>query len=277
MAAPTDEQVGIEFLLKAGASDLGCSTSATRTRTTSMVDTSCKDGNRWMSQLPSTQEEAIEFDKFWLDSDNQATALGMNFSVESNPILGINTVTLSVTQELIDVINNDTARWRELRPSTRSVELSIERDYIDPASDPAVDALLNAKDTGTTAAVDFSLQSFSFTGDVYVPEESLETPYDDLANGPLELVLDSEPSTFSYTSQGAALVEMLDALTATPGQSLTALVQVVDASQTQVTDATSYSIETYPETVEFEFPVEDPVTVSGTLQSTGPETRAQQT
>lgn len=275
MAAPTGEQVGIEFLLQAGANDLGCSTSSTRTRTTSMVDTSCKDGGKWMSQIPSTQEESIEFDKFMLDADQQLTALGMTIGIGGNNLMGVNSATLAISSELIDVINNDTARWRELRPSTRTIELSIERDYVDPATDAAFASLLSAADTGSIASLDFSLNGFSFTGDVYVPEEGLETPHDGLATGPIELVLNNAPNTLAYTSQGAALVEMLDALTNDPMSSFTALVQVVNGQQTQIDGATSYSIDTYPESIEFEFPVEDPVSVTGTLQSDGPETRAQ--
>jgi len=284
MAAPTSEQVGVEFLLKADSTLIGGSTSATRTRTTDMANVTNKDSGRWQERQAVTQEETIEFESMFLESTTEQTGQGLTLKVSDgagtptfSDLKGVNSVTLTLSHELISVVNNDTSRWREILPSTRSFEFSIDRDYVDPESDTAFDHLLTMADNGESREVQFDLDTFEFDGDVYVSEEGLETPHDDAATSPLTLVSTGKYSTLSDANQDSGLTALIDALVADPATSVTTLVEVQDAGGSTVSGATKYSVDAFVETIEIEFPIEDAVNVSGTLQNDGAPTRNTQT
>jgi hypothetical protein len=256
---------------------VGGSISATRTRSVSMVETTNKDSGRWEEQEPSTQEESIEFDSMFFESGAAQTGLGMTVTIGgSDDLKGVNSVTISVNLDLVTVANNDTSRWAEREPSTRSVEVSIDRDYIDPQSDPAFQSILNAADNGTTVGVNISLQTFSIEFDMHPSEEESETPHDDLATSPITLVSDGSENALSRANQQSGLGTLFSALFASPPQPMHNRINVVDAGGAQVSGATRYEMESYPESLEIEIPVEDSVNASGAFQNDGAPTRTTQ-
>lgn len=248
-----------------------------------MAGTTNKGSGRWQEQVDATQEETIEFDSMFLESSNEQTGLGLTLEVSDGAgsptfasLQGINSVTLTITGELIDVINNDTSGWREIEPSTRSIEMSIDRDYVDPASDTAFDHLLTMADNGAVREVRLGLQAFQFNFDAHLTEEGSESPHDDLATSPITLASTGKYSTLTKTNQDAGLSGLLDKLVADPPGSFSTLIEVVDPTGTQVTGATKYENTSYVESIEIELPIEDAASVSGTLANDGVPTRTTQ-
>lgn len=257
---------------------IGGSTSATRTRTTSMVSVTNKDSSQYQEQVAATQEETIEADAMFLESDEEQTGQGVSVELDSgsgfNSLQGVNSVTITVNMELITVANGDTSRWAEREPSTRGVEYSIDRDYIDPENDTAYDELLTAFDNGNTIDLKITLQTFEITFAVDPTEEGVEAPFDGLTTSPLTLQSNGSETTISRANQQNGIGNLFSGIFSGCGHQMHVRYEHVDCDQAQVSGSTYWEGNYYPSTVEITLPVEDAADASLELMNDGSVTRS---
>lgn len=282
MAAPTTEQVGIDFLLKADTTLIGGATDATYSRSTSNPEVTNKDSGRYAEHLATTKEASIDFNGGFLESSQQ-TGQGVTVEVSTDDgstyeaLSGVTNVSIGFALALIDRTDADSSRWRELLPGTRSSTLSVDMHYIDPESETALDNVLTQHDAGSVITVKVTLGSFIYEADFLVDSDSLSTPVNDAAGTSLSLTRTDTAPTITDDSNDSGLQALFSAIEAEPPSSLTALIEVQDAAGSPLSGATSREGEFYPESLTIDIPFDGEATISGTLQNDGAVTRSAQT
>ena len=282
MAAPTTEQVGIDFLIKADSTLIGGATNATYSRTTSMVNVTNKDSGRHAENLPTTQEATIDFDAGFLETSQQ-TGQALTVEVSSDggstfeEVENVTNASLDLSMSLIDRTDADSSRWRELLPGERSATASVDIHYVDPESHAAFDTILSAQDNGNTITVKITLGAFEYEADFHVADHGLDSAVNDAAGTTISLTQSDTDPTLTATSNDDGLQVITDGFYADPSNSFTVLMEVVDTSATAVSGATSREGTFYPESLTIDMPFDGEATVSGTLQNDGAITRTTQT
>lgn len=282
MAAPTTEQVGIDFLLKVDTTLIGGATDATYSRSTSNPEVTNKDSGRYAEHLATTKEASIDFNGGFLESGQQ-TGQGVTVEVSTDDgstyeaLSGVTNVSIGFALALIDRTDADSNRWRELLPGTRSSTLSVDMHYIDPESETALDTVLTQHDAGSVITVKVTLGNFIYEADFLVDSDSLSTPVNDAAGTSLSLTRTDTDPTITDDSNDTGLQALFGAIEAEPPNSLTALIEVQDAAGAAISGATSREGEFYPESLTIDIPFDGEATVSGTLQNDGAVTRSAQT
>lgn len=282
MAAPTTEQVGIDFLLKVDTTLIGGATDATYSRSTSNPEVTNKDSGRYAEHLATTKEASIDFNGGFLESGQQ-TGQGVTVEVSTDDgstyeaLSGVTNVSIGFALALIDRTDADSNRWRELLPGTRSSTLSVDMHYIDPESETALDTVLTQHDAGSVITVKVTLGSFIYEADFLVDSDSLSTPVNDAAGTSLSLTRTDTDPTITDDSNDSGLQALFGAIEAEPPNSLTALIEVQDAAGDAISGATSREGEFYPESLTIDIPFDGEATISGTLQNDGAVTRSAQT
>jgi len=277
MAAPTTEQVGIDFVLKADTNVIGGQTGATLSPEANTTQINSASGNTWRRTLPTLKDWSIDFDSLWLEGSTpeEDTAFGMKIEAEDGTstlqeIKGINEATLSLSLEMVEFTNQEHANFTARIPSIKTANLDVTTDYFDPAGDNAgLEAVLSDYDNDTDSTVKITLPSTAttFDADMTLASYELDAPFDD----GVEMSLTFENNgvvTESLGSLDSGLNTLLTSFFADPPTKLTALLT------TETSGATEWTGDTFPESLEISLPVTDPIEVSGTLVAADQLTRS---
>lgn len=277
MPAPTIVQVGLDFLYKFGGTAIGGRRGGALRLTQETIDTTSASSGRWRSLLGNTRAWDLSLDGLFLEGASPAAisgyggALGVYDDVSAyDDLPALRSLSFSLSMETIETTNQDSSKARSILPSTRSMTISAEADYIDPAgaSGTALDALLDAYEAGTAKQVKVSWggEGSQIVASVFVTSFEVSHPHDGKAVVSLTLEVSGEP-TDTFTNVDTGLNALLSAFfSATPGT-------VAGIAETATSGATKLSGTAYPTALEISIPFDDAVSVTGTLTGTGALTR----
>ena len=283
MAAPNNQQVGVDFLLLVAGIVLEGQQGGTLDRPTNLVDVTDKLSGRYQESVAGQREWSLSFDGNFVDSSGtRQTGAGAKLEIATGTDVDGNTtyealsartsLSLGLSMDVIDISSADSAPWRAIKPGTRSWTISVDAGYIDPAGSngAALKAFLDAKAAGEAADIRLTVPSGgTFTGLALVENVPIEVPRDGKASTTLDLT-GTGTLTNGLTAGRSGLDALLTAYFSDPAGTVQALMEVRDASDTAITGATKHSGTAYLTELSIDLPFDDRAALSGTLDGTGP-------
>lgn len=284
MAAPSQQQVGVDFLIRALGTILEGQETANLSRPTNQIDVTHKRTGRYQKNVDGIREWEMSYEGVLIGPDGEElSGEGTTLEVvtgtdaDGNPVyeaLSASTsYSLELAMEIIDRTSNDSGRWRELLPGMRSWSISAEAGYIDPASSAAAayEAFIDAQAAGEQADVRLTLPTgATFTGLVGVADAPLEMPRDDRVTKSLDLTGSGMLSHETSSTLDAGLDALIGAYSSDPPSTVDLAMMVQDAGGTNISGATRHSGTAYISELSMELPYDDRATVSGTFPGDGP-------
>lgn len=277
MPAPTTTIPSLDLALTAAGSMIGCTTGGTLT-VSQALDDAMHDGlANWVAKTTGVRSWSAQADGL-VDATGgdlvtgHTTGAPLTVTIEGDSLKGLTEAGISLSLNLTDVVNATTGMTRTLDPNMRSLELSLSFDYYDPlatGSDAfkAIQDVVLGVATGPLAVV-VSVGGLSFTFDGRPTTSTVTKTAQDILKSGVTLVADG-PVTNGSTGLGTGITALLTAFFAT-----TAAAPLTVLLATQTADASEYTGSAFPSTVSITAPYAGQVTVSATLEGTGPLTRA---
>lgn len=280
MPAPTTPQVGIEFLLKVAATLIGGCNAGTLKITPEVEGVVHKGAARFQRRFVGTRQWEITYGGLYLAGGAEVSSLAL--TLDANTLAAVKKVSLDLALETAARADESTAGWRVLSPTTRSVEIAIEGNYIDPAaagqtalSNTLTDLLTPASDTETAAVL--SLGDVNLSGAFKVSDFQMSQPVADFVPYTLALQSHGAIALDGVGTTDAGLAALLNAIFANAPTALTALIEVQDAALAgALAGATQYTGSVYPTSLKLEFETGKSIKMSGTLMGSGALNKAAQ-
>lgn len=283
MPAPTTQILGADYLYKFGGTTLGGRRGGTINLTSTPIDVTTADSSQWRELIDNIREWSVDLDGLYVEGATPAAigGAGATFGVWDpslnagaggyHDLKGLRTITVSMSMDTTDITTQDDAKARSIKPTIRSVSISVDADWIDPAGTGAegLDALVSDWENGDFAQVKVA---WGGEGSSIVFDTALVTniapghPHDSHVPVSITLEASGEP-TDTFTNPDAGLEALLTSFfAATPST-------VAGIFETGTSGATSFSGDVYPTSLELTIPHDDAVSVSGTATGTGGITR----
>ena len=283
---PITVRNGLEFVLDLDGSILGGTTQATETLTINNSDIQRRDTIRESHHMPGRRSHAISFEGLVLEDSDEIQGHGSQLRVQTgtdgttgDPLFGmleeLRQITMKLGMEVNPVPGMNDAFWRRCNPGVRTVELSCESSYVDPADSEAWAALRSAARASQRIAAQLAFGSAQYDLNWALSELGREMPNETAkssANGPVHGL----PTRLAPTTPDPGLDALLASFFATPTPALTATMKVKDESDTLVSGATMQTASVYPTELEITIPEDGPIECSGTLTTDGEPTEAAQ-
>jgi len=282
--APSQQQVGVDFLIRALGTILEGQETASLSRPTNQIDVTHKRTGRYQKNIDGIREWEMSYEGVLIgpngeELSGEGTKLEVVTGTDSNgnptyeALSASTSYSLELAMETIDRTSNDSGRWRELLPGMRSWSISAEAGYIDPASSAAAayKAFIDAKAAGEQADVRLTLPTgATFTGLVGVADAPLEMPRDDRVTKSLDLTGSGLLSRDTSSTLDAGLDALIGAYSSDPPSTVDLAMMVQDATGTNISGATQHSGTAYISELSAELPYDGRATFSGTFPGDGP-------
>lgn len=277
MPAPNTQQIGSNFLLKAVGTVIGGATGGTLTYSTDVRSTATKDRARWQSSTPAMRSWEISHEGLYLEGQEEIVGSGTVIKVAGAQLKGMDQLTISLSQQAAEFAAFEDALWRNVRPTTRAYELSVEGGLIDALSQDgaALAAIQNAKDAGERVPWDIDMNGFLLSGTIAASELTLETPTEERAA--LSISASSHgalANTAGEADTGLAL--LLDNFLADNPVPLDVALEVIGDDGAALEGAQQRTGQAWPTAIEVTIPNAEEVAISATLTGTGPLSRSAQ-
>lgn len=277
MPAPSDPLSGIGAIILVDSTKVGAQTDATLNLPNETEEIVTKQDFGWQESLPGVTEWSLESGNLLKDtsgepfiSNDQANRTEVEIAGTTIPKL--TSVDVTLTQEIERVSTHDDGLSQGLYLGERTMELSVEGLYLDPAaSSSEFQTLLDMRSNANRKSMTTTIDQFTLSGDFALGDLSID--------GSAE----AAPISFSATFNSAGEIT-------TGGTNLDSSVQMVfDAffAQTLVTaglelhdesgaivDSTKYSGDGYFNEVSFEAAAESAASMDATVAGDGAITTA---
>lgn len=254
--------------------EVGGATDGTYTVNHSLVTVTNKQSGRWQENLPTIRDASIDFSGGFIESSQQ-TGDGLTVEVSTDggstyESLGdVTSISLALSMALIDRTDVDSNRWRELLPDERSTELTVEKNYVDPENDTALNNIRTQAASGSSIDIKVTLNSFIYEATFYLSSESDSQPMSDAVTSSLSFTQSDTAPSITTTSNDVAVQAIIAAMTASPAEVMAVKESVVDADGNVISGATYREGDFYPESLTIDIPYDGEATMSGTLQNDG--------
>lgn len=293
MALPSAEIRGSDIGITVGGNLVGGRTGGSLVLDRALLDVTNTSDNKWRNITTLQRSWRVPFQGIYVDNSVDLTGCASLKIVDSGgspaSIEQLKTVTLSVTQELLEIANCGNSDNRAVLPGTRSATISFTADYQDPGNSNN-QAVLFADWEATAPKIDFDLELGTtgtggttypaFTGSGYVTSITIDGPRDGIAtiSGTIEVTgaVTFDDSTSGSDTGLAALIAAIIPSTPTNDPASVSVVFGYDSDQdgTMETSATRWSGTGYVTTLEVSMAYNEISTTSIEVTGTGALTRA---
>ena len=283
---PVTVRNGLEFVLDLDGSILGGTTQATETLSINNSDIQRRDTIRESHHMPGRRSHSISFEGMVLEDSDEIQGHGSSLKVVTgtdsttgDPIFTlleeITQITLNLGMEVNPYPGMNDAFWRRCNPGVRTVDLSCESSYVDPADSEAWAALRNAARASERIETQLAFGTSQYDLSWALAELGREMP-NETATGSTNGPVHGLPNRTVPNTPDPGLDALLANFFATPTPALTATMKVKDETDTLVSGATMQTASVYPTELEISIPEDGPVECSGTLTTDGEPTEAEQ-
>lgn len=277
MAASVNLIPSVDFLLKAGGNAVGCGTGGTLTINQTLNESHSDCAANWNTRTVGPRSWSLALDALVSESGGSILTGHDNgddpitVTIGGTALKGLTEVSLALALGVAEAVNSTTGLDRALDPTVRSLEVTIANDYYDPAGTGAgaYAAVLDAVTGETSAALEVvvTVGGVSLTFNAHPTTANVTKSNGEILKAGITLV-----STGAVTNGTTGLATGIGALltaffTAGRAAALTVLAATATADNTEWTGSA------YPTSINLTVPFSGDVTISATLEGTGPLTR----
>jgi predicted secreted protein len=277
MATPTTLIPSVEYAIYANGGSVGGGTGGTLTITQGLNEAFHDQSANWMQRTTGARSWSLSADALALNAGG-AVQTGhtptkvVSVTVGGTALKGLTSVTAALSLATDEAVNStvglDTART----PNARALQLTVASDYYDPAGvgasglDKVIDELLGVTSAGL--AVVFSVAGVTMTATMRPATTTLNKTINERLKDGITLMSDG-PVVLATSGVDAGLEALLESFFADGGaEPLTVLFG------TTIPETTEFGGTAYATAITITAPFVGNVTVSATLDGTGPLTPA---
>jgi len=282
MAAPTNEVVGVNLLLKANSTLIGGQLDLSLEKTLNQQEVNDKSAGYWGGSIPGFSESSITADNAYTGSggdhllgenDNVKVTLEDQGGASTETVKGLQELTCTFDAELEEVQTFQSSDAKEYRVTGQSMELSMSGQYFDPNSTEGAghDKIFSAEENDEYLTLTLTFGALSITGKIRPTDWTLNAPSDNETATFAPAFRHVDAISHSGTVDGG-----LDALVDAWFNRNTVSVLVEYNTGSVVTGATKFTGTAYASSIELSGTQGEPLNLNTDLQIDGKLTRGTQ-
>jgi hypothetical protein len=282
MAAPTNEVVGVNLLLKANSTLIGGQTGLDLEKSFNLQEVNDKSAGFFGKSIPGFAESSITADNAYTgtggdhllgENDNVKVTLQDQGGTSTETVKGLQEMSCTLESDLTEVQTFQTTDAKEYRVTGQSLDLSLTAQYFDPnsSSGSGHEKIFKAEENDEYLTLTLTFGALSITGDIRPTDWTLSAP------------ADNETATFEPTFRHEGVISHsgsvdggLDAFVDAwfNRNTVSALLEYNTGSA--VTGATSFDGSAYVSSLELSGTQGEPLDLNADLQIDGGLTRSTQ-
>lgn len=277
MPAPSDPLSGIHAIVTAGGTKVGAQTDANLNLPAETVEIATKNDFGWQDSLPGVRDWSLDTGNLLKDTNSEPFVSNDQADRTSVAIAGTNipkltSVDVTLTQETEQVSTHSDGLAQSLYLGERSMELSVEGLYIDPAaSSSQIQTFLDMRSNADRKSMTVTIDQFTLSGSFALSDFS---PMDGAS-------AEASPISFSatFSSDGEITTggtdldsSVMTAFDAFFNQTKTTSLLELHEGGSAIVDSTAYEGDGYFTEVSFSAEAESEASMSATIEGDGPIT-----